>query len=89
MGEPLSGGRKGGSEGEVGPPASRGRRYFAALVGLLSGFDEEPLPEDFVSDFELDESDLELLSLVVSDLDSDDSDLELDFDLDREPLSFL
>jgi hypothetical protein len=56
---------------------------------VLPDFDEEPLPEDLESDFELDVSDLEELSLLVSDFDSEDSDLEPAFDLDREPLSFL
>ena len=63
-------------------------------MALLDGFEDEPLEEDLESGFELDESDVEplslLLSVVVSDFDSDDSefDLELlDFELER--LSFL
>jgi hypothetical protein len=63
------------------------RRYFVALV---AGFDEEPLPEDLESDFELEESDVELLSLFVSALGSEGS-LDLDEVPDLEParLSFL
>jgi hypothetical protein len=87
MAEPLPTERLGGSEGEEGP---RRRRYLAALLVLLSVFDEEPLPlpeEEVESDFE---ADVELLSLLVSDFDSEDSDFDFEPpDLEPERLSFL